>query len=112
MHDGRRARWAVGGLLALWLAGCGGSSSTSEPTRVGGFVEGQTFQAEGRVVGAQTAGTLTVEHDAIPNVMPAMPMVFSAPNPDAIRGVRTGQRVQVTLQAQNGDLVVVGVEPR
>jgi Cu/Ag efflux protein CusF len=97
--------------LGIGVAGCGGSSKVSGPgDGQNGLSEGQTFQAQGRV--SRIDGQdLTLQHDLIPNVMPAMLMAYRIPTPEMLTGVRTGQRVQILMVVQHGELVIVSVTP-
>jgi Cu/Ag efflux protein CusF len=111
-----RAIWSTLAALvvATALAGCSGSHQTSEPSDDSvAAAEGQTFVVEGRVTGTDPGqGLLLVEHDPIPEIMPhVMLMGFPASSPDLLRGLQRGQRVELTLQQQSGQLVLIGVAP-
>lgn len=74
--------------------------------------------ATGRVVELDAGGGgVTIDHDAIPGLMPAMQMHFGVRDPGLLEGVRPGAEVRFMLEPAAGTLVVtnlavVGGPPR
>lgn len=58
-----------------------------------------------------SAGKITIDHQKIPNLdMPAMTMVFKAPDPNMVKAVKAGDRVKFTADTVNGQLTVTRIE--
>ncbi len=53
---------------------------------------------------------VTLKHEEIKGLMPAMTMEFSAKSPELLDGVRQGDKVRFTLSPQGGDFVVEKIE--
>ena len=70
----------------LWMA----QAQPSEP--------GKMFSAVGVVTAIESAGSLTINHEPIAGLMPAMEMTFSV-NPRALTdGVRPGDKVEFSME--------------
>jgi Cu/Ag efflux protein CusF len=52
---------------------------------------------------------VVITHEEIPGVMSPMTMAFPATDGTLLRGLTPGDRVEVTLRAQGGELVVVAL---
>ena len=58
-----------------------------------------------------SAGKVTIEHDAIPNLnMDGMTMVFRASDPATLKTVKKGDRVQFSADRVNGQLTVTTIK--
>ena len=54
---------------------------------------------------------ITIDHGAIPNLdMEAMTMVFRAQDPNLLKGIKTGDKVQFTADRVNGQISVTSIE--
>jgi Cu/Ag efflux protein CusF len=59
----------------------------------------------------ESAGKLTIKHDAITNLdMGAMTMVFKANDPAMLKTVRPGEKIKFSAGKVNGQLTVMKVE--
>jgi Cu(I)/Ag(I) efflux system protein CusF len=59
----------------------------------------QRFHGQGTVVAVDPQkGTVTLDHGAIPGLMPPMTMAFVVDSPEALRGLQPGDTVAFTLQ--------------
>lgn len=100
--------------LAVGLAGCGEKQAGAPPPAAEPAAASQAGEAPqageaivakatGTVVAADpAAGTITLEHGAIPEVnWPAMTMSFKAA-PELARSVKAGDKVAVDLRVQSG----------
>jgi len=84
-------------LLALVLAGCGGSSD---------------HPGHGTVVSVDAAkGEVTLDHEDIPGFMKGMTMTFHA-DPALLTGVEAGQEVDFRVHEEGGRYVVTEIVPR
>ena len=91
-------RIAIGLIAALSLSGA--AVAQSLPT-VSGTVEKVD----------QTAGKITIDHGAIPNLnMDAMTMVFRAQDPAVLKGLKAGDKVQFTADRVNGQISVTSIK--
>lgn len=60
----------------------------------------------------QTAGTVTLAHDAIPNLeMPAMTMSFKVKDPGSLAGVQAGDHIRFQAENVDGEFTVTHFEP-
>ena len=75
---------------------------------------GKMFRAVGIVTAIELAGSLTINHEPIAGLMPAMEMTFSV-NPRALtNGVRAGDKVEFSMDGRTyviNELRVVGHDP-
>jgi Cu/Ag efflux protein CusF len=91
-------RIAIGLTAALILSGA--AAAQTLPT-VSGTVEKVD----------QTAGKITIDHGAIPNLnMDAMTMVFRTPDPAVLKGLKAGDKVQFTADRVNGQISVTSIK--
>lgn len=68
---------------------------------------GATYDGRGSVASLDQKGKkVTLKHEEIKGLMPAMTMEFPVKSPDLLNGVRQGDRVRFTLNPQGGDFVV------
>lgn len=69
-------------------------------------------QSEGEVRRIdQTQGKVTLRHGPLVNLdMPAMTMVFTAPDKKLLDGLKEGDKVKFTADKQNGTYVVTAIE--
>jgi Cu/Ag efflux protein CusF len=59
----------------------------------------------------ESAGKITIEHGAIPNLnMDAMTMVFRAQDPALLKQVKAGDKVQFTADRVNGQISVTSIK--
>jgi len=59
----------------------------------------------------ESAGTITIEHGAIPNLkMDAMTMVLKAADPAMVKTVRAGDAIKFTADKLNGQLTVTDID--
>lgn len=72
--------------------------------------EAQRYTVRGRVVEAPEAGTVTVEHEAIPGYMAAMTMPFTARAPAELDGLAPGDAVQFTYVVAGTSSWITNVE--
>jgi thiol-disulfide isomerase/thioredoxin len=69
------------------------------------------FEGEGRVVAVDEAnGTVTLDHGAIPGLMPAMRMAFPVQQGELLRGLQEGDVVRFSLQARGPEWVIATIE--
>jgi Cu/Ag efflux protein CusF len=65
------------------------------------------FQGEGKVLAIDEKNwTVTLDHEAIPGLMPAMRMRFDVDRGVKLRGIKVGETVRFTL-GNRGDAVVI-----
>ncbi len=63
------------------------------------FSTDQRFHGQGTVVAVDPQqGTVTLEHGAIPGLMPPMTMAFVVDAPEALQGLQPGDTVAFTLR--------------
>ena len=115
---------ATGGFLAVAIAAhaVGAAASGDRSAAVGEsgpLMMAQAQQSESRkvfrgmgiVTAIEPAGSLTINHEPIEGLMPAMEMTFSV-NPRALtKGVRPGDRIEFSVEGKTYtivDLKVVG----
>ncbi len=68
---------------------------------------GASYDGRGSVVSLdEKRGKVTLKHEEIKGLMPAMTMEFPVKSPELLDGVRQGDRVRFTLNPQGGDFVV------
>ena len=98
--------------VSIGLSGC--DSKTAAPTAVASKAEAPGAAKSGKATGTVTAidsaaGTITLNHGAIPAVgWPAMTMGFSA-KPDLLAGVTVGDKVDfdVTVNGNGGQVTAI-----
>jgi Cu/Ag efflux protein CusF len=69
----------------------------------------KVFHATGIVTANEPAGTLTINHEPIVGLMPAMEMMFKANPPTLANGVRPGDKVEFNVEGKTFALVGVKV---
>ena len=68
---------------------------------------GVTYEGRGSVVQVDAGGKkITLKHEEIKGLMPAMTMQFPTKSTDVIQGIREGDRITFTLSAQGSDFIV------
>ena len=68
---------------------------------------GASYDGRGSVVSVDEKGKkITLKHEEIIGLMPAMTMEFPVTSPELLNGVRQGDTVRFTLVPQGGDFVV------
>ncbi|MDB5955848.1 copper-binding protein [Ramlibacter sp.] len=56
-------------------------------------------------------GTLTLAHEAIPNLnMPAMTMVFAVKDKDMLKDLKAGDRIRAQFDTVRGQMMLINVE--
>src|ERR1043166_8774215 len=72
----------------------------------------ETYTATGDVVAVDEAGgRVTLTHDDIPGLMPAMTMAFRARSPTVLAGAAVGTRVRFELAREAGGVVLTRLVP-
>ena len=98
--------------VSIGLSGC--DNKAAAPTADASKVEAPGAAKSGKATGTVTAidaaaGTITLDHGAIPAVgWPAMTMGFSA-NPDLLAGITVGDKVDfdVTVNGSGGQVTAI-----
>jgi Cu(I)/Ag(I) efflux system periplasmic protein CusF len=86
--------------LIATLAVSGAALAQSLPTVTGTVEKVDTAQSK-----------ITIDHGAIPNLdMEAMTMVFRAQDPNLLKGIKTGDKVQFTADRVNGQISVTSIK--
>jgi Cu/Ag efflux protein CusF len=68
------------------------------------------FAGEGRVVAVDAKkATVTIDHEPIPGLMPAMRMRFPVAEGKQLRGIKTGDAVQFRLGSRGDEMVIVAI---
>jgi Cu/Ag efflux protein CusF len=66
------------------------------------------FHGQGTVVAVDPQkGTVTLDHGAIPGLMPPMTMAFVVDSPEALQGLQPGDTVTFTLQPRGVTVTIV-----
>ena len=96
--------------VATWLAACTrldtrASSASPSPSPTASPAQAppgtHDYDFRGRVTAIKADGrSVTLDHEAIPGLMPAMQMVYAVPNPDALKGLAVGDLVQGRMHAE------------
>lgn len=102
-------------LLCLWLVACG-SESTSSPASEAATQpepsEPRIFQVRGIIKEIPDTGTsLRIQHEAIPDYMPAMTMPFSAKNREAFADLKVDDNVSFTLHVSETESWIDNLAP-
>lgn len=85
-------------LLAVGLAGC---ARKDPPKR---------YVMKGQVLAVDSAKReLTINHEDIPDLMPAMTMIYSVANPALLAGRAPGETITATLQVENSLATIVEI---
>ncbi len=93
--------------MLLALAGCSGG--TGQPK---GAAEKQ-YDIKGKVVAvAPDKGSVTLDHEEIPDLMKAMKMEYHVENPRDLEGLKPGDQVQGRLKAESGKYTITHLEKR
>ena len=82
------------GIPALIIAGACSARDAANPT----IAEGRDYSVSGLVVAWPDAGIVSVAHEPIPGLMPAMTMPFTFEEPRQSQGLNPGDRVRFTLR--------------
>lgn len=98
-------------LLALALGGCSSQPALSArskaavaPSKAAAPASAGVYALRGEVVALSPAQRqVTVRHEDIPGLMPAMTMPFAVPSAAVLRGVRVGDRIQARLRMTRSD---------
>jgi FtsP/CotA-like multicopper oxidase with cupredoxin domain/Cu/Ag efflux protein CusF len=97
------------GMTGSLVVGKGGEPKASAQTRARP-PDGKVFHGVGVVIGATPrSGRLIVNHEAIPGFMAAMEMSFAVTPPSLLNGVRTGDRIQFTIDAAGSVITSIAV---
>lgn len=87
------------------------SPSPSDTGVVIGQPGGENHIARGSVVSIdQNGAKITLKHDEIRGLMPAMTMEFNVQRAEMLKGFRVGDTVQFTINAHGGDFIVTSIE--
>ncbi len=97
-------------LAAVVLLGLSACQAPAPDAGTMPTAEAQRYTVRGRVVEAPKAGTLTVEHEAIPGYMAAMTMPFTAKDPAELDGLTPGDAVQFTYVVAGTSAWIADVE--
>lgn len=72
---------------------------------------GPSYDGLGLIVSLdEKRGTITLKHDEIKGLMPAMIMEFAVKSPALLRSLRQGDKVRFTLASRGGDFIVEKVQ--
>ena len=72
---------------------------------------GASYEGRGSIVSMDAKGKkVTLKHEEIKGLMPAMTMEFPVRSPELLDGVRQGDRVRFTLRPQGSDFVVEKIQ--
>ena len=86
--------------LIATLALSGAALAQGQPTVTGTVEKVDTAQ-----------GKITIDHGAIPNLnMDPMTMVFRAQDPNLLKGIKAGDKVQFTADRVNGQISVTSIK--
>lgn len=55
-------------------------------------------------------GMVTLKHDDVPGVMPAMTMAYRAADPGELEGLKAGDKVRFAMEKQGGEYVLIHIE--
>ncbi len=114
--------WAAVAVLALTI-GANAMAAVASEDRLVGHAEnaplmmaqaqqsepGKVFRAVGIVTAIEPAGSLTINHEPIEGLMPAMEMAFPV-NPRALaNGVRPGDRIEFSVEGKTYTIVALKV---
>jgi Cu/Ag efflux protein CusF len=105
---------AAGIILALTMAAPTASLAAPPPDGTVRLAQAQpggsrkVFHATGIVTANEPAGTLTINHEPIVGLMPAMEMMFKANPPSLTNGVRPGDKVEFSVEGKT--FVLVGLK--
>jgi Cu/Ag efflux protein CusF len=70
---------------------------------------GKVFRAVGIVTAIEPAGTLTINHEPIEGLMPAMEMAFPVKPRALTNGVRPGDRIEFSVEGKTYTIVALKV---
>ncbi|HWP59796.1 MAG TPA: copper-binding protein [Candidatus Acidoferrales bacterium] len=71
---------------------------------------GAVYDGRGSVVSVDSSGTkITVKHEAIEGLMPAMTMEFLLRSPELVKAIRPGDRVSFVLAPEGSDFVIENI---
>jgi Cu/Ag efflux protein CusF len=109
--------FALAAALALSVAAAAaGSADTTKAQRTAGqpaqaqvAAAPKVFSATGVVTATKPAGTLTINHQPIEGLMPAMEMTFNARPASLTKGVQPGDQVEFQIEGKTYALVAVKV---
>lgn len=81
------------------------SFASAEESKTLPMINGQVKKVD------ETAGKMTIKHDAITNLdMGAMTMVFKANDPAMLKTVKPGEKIKFSADKVNGQLTLMKVE--
>jgi Cu(I)/Ag(I) efflux system periplasmic protein CusF len=103
------AALTVAAMLAVAAVPAGAAPASVEVAQAKSADAPKVFHGVGVVTATKPAGTLTINHEAIEGLMPAMEMTFAARPASITKGVRTGDRVQFTIDGRTDTLIAVKV---
>jgi Cu/Ag efflux protein CusF len=76
-----------------------------------GQERGESHAGRGSVISIdQKQAKVTLKHEEIKGLMPAMSMEFPVQPAEMLNGLRVGDRVQFTLSPQGGDFIITRIE--
>jgi Cu/Ag efflux protein CusF len=104
---------AMGALLALTAAGARSADfAKNAPLTMAQAQQSETripFHGVGVVTAIEPAGSLTINHEAIAGLMPAMEMTFPV-NPRALaNGVRPGDKIEFSVEGKTYTIVALKI---
>ncbi len=69
------------------------------------------FEGDGRVVAIdEKSSTVTLDHEAIPGLMPAMRMRFTVQSRAQLRGLKVGDSVRFWVGSRGDEMVIVAIK--
>jgi len=72
---------------------------------------GASYDGLGSVANVDVAARkITLKHEAIKGLMPAMTMEFRVKSAEMLDGIRKGDRVRFTISPQGGDFLIESIE--
>jgi protein SCO1/2 len=93
---------------ALLLAAC----AVASPAAAGEGGTQAAFEGVGRVIAIDVKNaTVTLDHEAIPGLMPAMRMRFTVERRADLDGLKKGDAVRFSLGSRGDELVIVTIAP-
>jgi Cu/Ag efflux protein CusF len=93
---------------ALLLAAC----VVAAPADAGEGGAAAAFEGVGRVVAVDAKnGTVTIDHEDIPGLMPAMRMRFNVERRADLAGLKKGDAVRFSLGSRGDEMVIVSIAP-
>jgi Cu/Ag efflux protein CusF len=104
----RHVAWSALLVLSVTLVGCMGEGSGR--SKAGGDKE---YDVRGKVVALEPdKAAVTIDHEDIPGLMKGMQMDFQVENPELLKGIKPGDRVQGRLKRSESGYVLTRLEKR